>query len=262
MFDSHAHLQDARFEHPADVWARAQAAGVKRVLLAGVDAADWARQAALADLPGVSLSLGIHPQVVAAQDARAREAELARLETALAKRSASVVAVGEIGMDGVGERRASFEAQAALFAHQLRLAKTNDLPVILHVLRAHEEALKVLAAVGVGPAGGVVHSYSGSAELVPRYLEHGLHLSFSGAVTWHEGGRAARAVEACPRDRLLVETDAPDQTPKSHRPSANEPAYLGDVVGALAAIRREAPAEIASLTHRNACRLFRLPEEP
>lgn len=262
MFDSHAHLQDARFEHPADVWARARAAGVRRVLLAGVDAADWERQAALADLPGISLSLGIHPQVVAALSTAEREAELGRLEKALAKRSAAVVALGEIGMDGVGERRASYDAQAALFASQLRLARQHDLPVILHVLRAHEEALKVLAEIGVGPAGGVVHSYSGSAELIPRYLEHGLYFSFSGSVTWHEGGRAARAVEACPPDRLLVETDAPDQTPRSHRPAANEPAYLTDVVGALAAIRKEPPADIAILTHRNACRLFRLPEEP
>jgi TatD DNase family protein len=244
------------------VWTRARAAGVRRVLLAGVDAADWERQAALADLPGVSMSLGIHPQVVAAMKSAEQDAELGRLEAALAKRASSVVALGEIGMDGVGERRASYEAQAALFAAQLRLARAHDLPVILHVLRAHEEALKVLADVGVPKAGGVVHSYSGSAELVPRYLEHGLHLSFSGSVTWHEGGRAARAVEACPADRLLVETDAPDQTPRAHRPDANEPAFLTDVVHALAAIRKVPDSEMGALTHRNACRLFRLPEEP
>src|SRR5262249_43162796 len=153
----------------------------------------------------------------------------------------------------VGERRQSYERQAALFAAQLRLAKQHDLPVILHILRAHEEALKVLAEVGVPNAGGVVHSYSGGAELVPRYLEHGLYLSFSGSVTWHEGGRAARAVEACPRDRLLVETDAPDQTPRTHRPAANEPAFLTDVIHALATIRKEPDSEIAALTHANAC---------
>ncbi|MFO0738344.1 MAG: TatD family hydrolase [Labilithrix sp.] len=261
MFDSHAHLQDVRFDAPARVWERAREAGVRRVLLAGVDSTDWARQAALADLPGVSLSLGIHPQVVAAMTGPERDAELARLESALAHRSASVVALGEIGMDGVGDRRRSYDAQSALFAAQLRLARQHDLPVILHVLRAHEEALKVLADVGVSSAGGVVHSYSGSAELVPRYLEHGLYLSFSGSVTWHEGGRAARAVEACPRDRLLVETDAPDQTPRARRPDANEPAFLADVVRTLATIRGASEADIASVTHANACRLFRLPEE-
>ena len=262
MFDSHAHLQDVRFDAPARVWERARAAGVRRVLLAGVDAVDWGRQAALAKLPGVSLSLGVHPQVVAAMTEAEQDAELARLEAALANRRASVAALGEIGMDGVGERRGSYGAQKALFAAQLRLARKHDLPVILHVLRAHEEALAVLGEVGVPEAGGVVHSYSGSAELVPRYLEHGLHLSFSGSVTWHEGGRAARAAGACPRDRLLVETDAPDQTPRARRPAVNEPAFLHDVVHALAEIRGESDAEIAASTYRNACRLFRLPEEP
>lgn len=259
MFDSHAHLQDARIADPAAVWERARANGVRRVLLAGVDASDWERQAALAELPGVSESVGIHPQVVASLDERARGAQLEALKRALDGRTA--VALGEIGMDGMGERRASYGAQAELFAEQLRLAKAHDLPVILHVLRAHEEALKVLADIGVPPAGGVVHSYSGSAELVPRYLEHGLHLSFSGSVTWHEGGRAARAVKACPADRLLVETDAPDQTPRAHRPSANEPAFLGEVVAAVAEIRAEPATEIARLTYTNACRLFRLKED-
>jgi TatD DNase family protein len=258
VFDSHAHLQDARIADPAAVWERARKAGVERVLLAGVDAADWERQAALAHLPGVSCSVGIHPQVVAVLGDAERADALAALEAALVRRPASVVALGEVGMDGVGDRRASYGAQAELFAAQLRLAKTHDLPVILHVLRAHEEALKVLADVGVPAAGGVVHSYSGSAELAPRYLEHGLYLSFSGAITWHEGGRAARAVKACPRDRLLVETDAPDQTPRAHRPDANEPAYLEEVVRTVAGIIGEEATTVANLTDENACRLFRL----
>ena len=258
VFDSHAHLQDPRVLEPAVAWEHARAAGVRRVVLAGVDAADWARQAALAALPGVSRSVGIHPQIVAALDAAGRERELAALEQTLAVRSAGVVAIGEIGMDGIGDRRASYDAQAALFEEQLRLAQRHDLPVILHILRAHEEALRVLERVGVPAAGGVVHSYSGSPELVPRYLEHGLHLSFSGSITWHEAGRAARAVRACPRDRLLVETDAPDQTPRARRPDANEPAFLGDVVGAVAGILDAPVAEIASVTYENACRLFRL----
>ncbi|MBX3228620.1 MAG: TatD family hydrolase [Labilithrix sp.] len=261
MFDSHAHLQDARVDDAAGVWARAQGAGVRRVLLAGVDSVDWERQAALEHLPGVARSVGIHPQVVATLAPKEREAEVDRLAAALARRSSAVVALGEIGMDGVGERRESYDAQADLFATQLRLAQQHDLPVLLHVLRAHEEALKVLAAVGVPAAGGVVHSYSGSPELVPRYLELGLHLSFSGSITWHEGGRAARAVKACPPERLLVETDAPDQTPRARRPAPNEPAFLADVVRAVASIRGEPEREIAARTHDNACRLFRI-EEP
>lgn len=261
MFDSHAHLQDARIADPAAVWERARGEGVTRLLLAGVDADDWDRQAALAHLPGVFRSVGIHPQVVAALGAEERSSQLERLQSALEQKTSSVVALGEIGMDGVGDRRSSYGAQGELFEAQLRLAKAHDLPVILHVLRAHEEALKILDSVGVPAAGGVVHSYSGSPELIPRYLEHGLYLSFSGSVTWHEGGRAARAVRACPLERLLVETDAPDQTPRVHRPEPNEPAFLMSVVRAIAEIRGVPAMEIAAVTHRNACRAFRI-EEP
>lgn len=243
------------------MWDRAREAGVTRVLLAGVDAADWERQAALDALPGVSRSVGVHPQVVAALDDAGRRGQLEALARALSSRSPAVVALGEIGMDGVGDRRASYDAQSELFAAQLRLAKQHDLPVILHILRAHEEALKVLADVGVPAAGGVVHSYSGSAELVPRYLEHGLYLSFSGSVTWSANGRAVKAVAACPLERLLVETDAPDQTPLAQRPNANAPEYLREVVRTVAGIRRAPEHEIAELTHRNACRLFRI-EDP
>ncbi|AKU95499.1 Putative deoxyribonuclease YcfH [Labilithrix luteola] len=260
VFDSHAHLQDARVTDPASVWARAREAGVRRVLLAGVDADDWDRQAALAHLPGIYQSVGIHPQVAAVLGEAERASQLERLERALVQRSPGVVAIGEIGMDGVGERRLAYGAQAELFEAQLRLAKAHDLPIILHVLRAHEEALKILEAVGVPAAGGVVHSYSGSPELVPRYLEHGLYLSFSGSITWHEGGRAARAVKACPVDRLLVETDAPDQTPLDHRPEANEPTFLTSVVRSVATIVGAPASEIAETTYRNACRAFRIEE--
>lgn len=258
MFDSHAHLQDARVADPVGVWSRARAVGVQRVLLAGVDAEDWARQAALASLPGVHRSVGIHPQVAAALDDDERAVQLSALREALERSSPSVVALGEIGMDGVGDRRDRFAAQAELFAGQLRLARRHDLPVLLHVLRAHEEALKILSDVGVPSAGGVVHSYSGSPELVPRYLAHGLHLSFSGSVTWHPDGRAARAVRACPLDRLLVETDAPDQTPLARRPAANEPSFLPDVVRAVAEIRGEPVDLVAHATYQNACRVLRI----
>lgn len=266
VFDSHAHLQDARVTDPASVWTRAREAGVRRVLLAGVDADDWERQAALAHLPGVYQSVGIHPQVAAIIGDRERASQLERLERALEQRSRSrasagasaIVAIGEIGMDGVGDRRSAYGAQAELFEAQLRLAKAHDMPIILHILRAHEEALKILETVGVPSAGGVVHSYSGSPELVPRYLEHGLDLSFSGSITWHEGGRAARAVKACPIDRLLVETDAPDQTPLDHRPEANEPMFLSSVVRSIASIIGTSESEIAETTYRNASRVFRI----
>jgi TatD DNase family protein len=165
------------------------------------------------------------------------------------------VAIGETGLDGVGERRARLADQEVVFRAQLALARERRLPLMLHILDAHGRAFEILRGDGV-PSGGVIHSYSGSAEMARDYLALGLSLSFAGSVT-HPGAKRARAAAAVvPRDRLLVETDAPDQTPAPHRPGLNEPAYLGTIVSALAAARGEPAEEVARGTEGNARRLF------
>jgi TatD DNase family protein len=176
------------------------------------------------------------------------------LELALSAPPAHLVAVGEIGLHAPSGQ--PLEVQRSIFSRQLVLADRAALPVCLHVLGAHGPALELLEARGPLPRGGVVHSYSGPPELVPRYLALGLSLSFSGSVTWHPKNRAARSAAACPQDRLLVETDAPDQTPLPHRPGENEPAFLLAIVDTIATIRSENAAAVATYTHENANRLF------
>jgi TatD DNase family protein len=256
MFDSHSHLQDVRIADAATVWARAQAAGVRATVLAGVDPQDWARQRALTHLPSVYQSLGLHPQIIATYSQSDAKHGVQRLSEALQSKDVKVVALGEIGIDKVGERALSLRLQREIFAEQLTLAKIHNLPVILHILRAHAEALEVLRSVGLPAAGGVVHSYSGSAELVARYVDLNLHVSFSGSVTWHADGRAAKAAKICPLERLLIETDAPDQTPTEYRPGPSEPMHLPSVARAIATARDEQVSTIATETESNACRLF------
>lgn len=257
MFDSHSHLQDTRIENPREAWARAREAGVHTTLLAGVDADDWQRQIPLLELEGVYGSVGIHPWVVAARDVTK---DLSALEHALEALHPKQVALGEIGLDKLDERRASLEAQKRAFCTQLELAQTFNLPVILHVLRAHEEALAVLKSIGVPRRGGVVHSYSGGPEVLDRYLRLGLHVSFSGAVTWPaaQGGqnRVMRAAEICPIDRLLIETDAPDQTPLPYRPGPCRIEHLGAIARAIAEKRGMTPAAVAQHAEQNARALF------
>jgi TatD DNase family protein len=106
--------------------------------------------------------------------------------------------------------------------------------------------------------GGVMHSYSGGAELVPRYAELGLCFSLAGPVTYANARRPLASARAIPRERLLVETDAPDQAPTPHRGHRSEPAFVVDIVRALARVRGEPEHEIARLTAVNACRLFGL----
>jgi TatD DNase family protein len=256
VYDSHCHLHDERLLAEApEVVARARAAGVTRMLLAGVEPDGWAIEDRLCAAHPALLraSYGIHPQVVAAVDDAACDRMLAALAAALAARRPYVVAVGEIGLDGVGERAepAALARQERLFVAQLALARELGLPVALHVLKQHPRALELLAPGA--PWRGVLHSCSASAELAKAYAALGLHVSFSGSLTWHGGSnKAARALAALPRERVLVETDAPDQTPEQQRPGRNEPAFLVAIVAAVAQIWGVEFAEAARVTDDNA----------
>lgn len=243
---------------------RARAAGITGMLLAGVELAGWHVEAELAKQHSdLALSFGVHPQIIPGLDDAALTVQLDALAASLSRSQLSALptphAIGEIGLDALDvERRAALPRQERAFRAQLALAREHDLPIVLHILRTHGEALRVLKADGVPRRGGVVHSYSGSAELVPEYLKLGLSISFAGAVTYPRARRIAAAAKGVPIERLLVETDAPDQTPWARRPARNEPAFLHEILDALAIIREEPAAKLVAATSSNARRLFGL----
>ncbi len=254
MFDAHCHLD--LLADPPRAWAEARAAGVCGALVAGVDPPGWAAQARLAaTLPGLHCALGLHPWRTDLA-APALDDVLA----ALAPRLASAAAVGETGLDR-SPGMPPWPRQLRAFRAQLALARTLDRPVVLHVVRAHAEALAVVDGDGLPAAGGMVHGFTGSAELAREWSRRGLMLSLGGPATWTVGARRRRGIAAIPEDALLVETDAPDQPPAAaraaRRPGA--PAMLGAVVDAVARLRGCAPETTAATTARNARRLLGLP---
>lgn len=259
MFDAHCHLDAAAFD--ADRGAaleRARAAGVRGMVVAGVDPAGWRRQSRLARAHGdVHVAYGLHPWTAAATDDGLVDDLLAALADALISPDLErPVALGELGLDRSSRAaRDSAPRQELIFRAQLAIARERDLPVVLHIVRAHGRAIDLLAADGLPRARGHVHAYSGSPELVARYVALGLSISFSAAVARAASARAARLV---PAERLLVETDAPDQPSPARAGTRNEPAFLDEIVCALAAARDAAPADIAALTERNARALFGL----
>jgi TatD DNase family protein len=109
----------------------------------------------------------------------------------------------------------------------------------------------------VATVGGVLHSYSGGADLVPTYQALNLDFSFAGPVTYGNARRPLAAARAVPSARLLAETDAPDQAPEPHRGQRSEPAYVKQVIAGLAAARGVTAEEMEALTTANARRLFR-----
>ena len=253
MFDTHCHLQE--LDDLDAAMARARNAGVTRMLLAGVGPDEWQRDDALvAAHDALVVSYGVHPQLVG-RSAASFDDWMQALDRRLRARDARVVAVGEIGLDGMEAHRDCLPLQERFFREQLRLARAHGLPVALHVLRQHPRALQILAEERVEH--GLLHSCSASPELARAYVALGLHVSFSGSITWHGGdNKAARAARQVPRDRLVVETDAPDQTPEPHRPGRNEPAFLVAIVQAIAHLWDVDFAEAADVTDGNARRLF------
>jgi TatD DNase family protein len=258
LVDTHVHLDDpALAEALESRWSAARRAGVVAAITVAVEPSTWARTVAVARaLPGVHAAIGIHPQVVASLDDATIADALERLPEAL--RDADAVAVGECGYDAAYPDR---ERQLRVLRAQLDVARVLALPISLHVFGpgAHATTLALLREFGPLAAGGAVHSYSGSAELVREYVRTGLSISFAGALTRSNAKRPLVAARAVPREHLLVETDAPWQPTgaDARDRSIGEPADLPDVVAALAGARGETADEVADWTRENALRVFR-----
>jgi TatD DNase family protein len=258
VIDTHCHLDQPVFDADrAAVLARALAAGVTDILVPAIGPERWEGLLAMAaSTPGVHVGLGIHPQLLPELDPRRDDRLLADLEATLERGGARFV--GECGLDGGSVAAgASLERQEALLLGQLRLAARLRLPVSLHGLRAHEPLLRLLEREGL-PHGGVFHSYSAPVAQVGAFARAGAWFAFAGPVTYAGARRPLEAARAVPRDRLLLETDAPDQTPRPHHGRC-EPAQLVEVAGALAAALGLPVAELDQLTTGNARRLFGLP---
>ena len=250
MIDTHCHLDVAAFDADrAEVLARAAAAGVTGILVPAIRPRTWAALVAMAKGP-VRVALGIHPQVVPELE---RDEVLDADAIARAVVDAGACAVGECGLDGAtGDR----DLQEQLLRAHIRAARAVRRPLVIHVLRAHDTAPRILREERADEVGGVMHSYSGGADLVPVYRDLGLCFSFAGPVAYPNARRPIEAAQAVPDPLLLAETDAPDQSPRGGR---SEPAYVADIVAALAAARGVSVETMAALTKNNACRLFGFP---
>lgn len=258
MFDSHCHLDASEYDADrADVIARAKAAGVRGILVPGYEPAEWSSLGALCALdPMLCCAVGLHPWYVHELSPEARERALDALPDSL--RTNRAVAVGECGLDAIKAKHggADMATQEAVLERHLSVARTLGLPIVLHCVGAHARTLALLSRGGALPAGGVMHSYSGGAELVPRYLELGLSFSFAGIVTRDNARRPREALRRVPLERLLVESDGPDQAAADVFPRRSEPAHVRLVLAAAAQIRDQPLEILAESTAHNAQRLF------
>lgn len=259
FFDSHCHLDFDAFDGDRDAMLdRARGAGIVGMVVAAVHPRDWARIGALAaahsDVHG---AVGVHPAALPGLGDDALGDALGSLVAA--GRDHGALAIGETGFDArIVSQGVSLEKQGRCVDAHRRAAEALGLPVILHIVGAHGAALDHLEAGGPFTSGGVVHSYSGPRELVDRYLALNLHLAFGGSLTRPNARKVRAAAGEVPRERLLIETDAPDQPLAGAGDPRNEPSAVVQVAAALAEARGESVAQLAEATTRNARALFHI----
>lgn len=166
-----------------------------------------------------------------------------------------VVAVGETGFD-LYRKPETEAAQAELFRAHIELARKSGLPLVIHDRNAHEQTFKLLEEEDAWALGGVFHCFSGSASLASYVIGKGFLVSVPGVVTYRNARQLREAVNRCPLDALLVETDAPFLAPVPHRGKRNEPSFLTNTIAEIAAIKGCSPDEVADAATSNFLRLF------
>lgn len=250
LFDSHAHLDDEKFdEDRAEVIRRAEESGVSRILNIGADMPSSARSVRLAEeYAMIWAAVGVHPHE--AENILPGDYDRLAEWTRLPK----VKAVGEIGLDYYYDLSPR-DVQKDVFIRQLDVARQTHMPVVIHNRDAHGDTMQILQREGKGLT-GVVHCFSGSLEMAQELVKLGWYIGVDGPVTFKNAAKLPQIVQWVPLERLLVETDSPYLTPVPLRGKRNEPAYVRHVAERVAALRGVTLATLADATSKNACALF------
>ena len=260
LFDTHCHIADPAFDADREAAIeRFRAAGVLRALAVADPCEEAPNQRAVFSLverhPFLYAAIGAHPHNAGRYGAEA-EAELLAWA-----RHPKCRLWGEIGLDyhyDFSPRGVQRDA----FDRQLDLAFDMGKPVQMHIREAHGDCMEMLrarAAAGRMPA-GILHCYTGSWEAAKVYLDLGLYISLSGAVTFKNAPKLAEVARGVPADRLLIETDCPYMSPVPLRGRRNEPAFLVHTLEKVAQLRGQTAEETAAQLWANACRALGLPE--
>lgn len=252
LIDSHCHLNyPGLVEDEEGVLGRARQRGVSGFLNISTRQREWEQVVAAAERhDDVWASIGVHPHEA---DAHPDLGTAALVEAAAHPK---VVAIGECGLDYFYDK-SDRESQKARFRAQIAAAREAGLPLIIHTRDAEEDTAAILSEEAAkGGVRGVLHCFTGTQWLADRGLEIGFFISLSGIVTFKNARDLQAVARTVPKDRLLVETDAPFLAPVPNRGKTCEPAYVADTAAFVAELRGEPLQELAAATSANFFRLF------
>lgn len=252
IFDSHAHYDDTAFDlDRAEVLKNFPEQGVKYIMNVACDMKSTENALKIAEeYDYIYAAAGIHPQAADEIEKYPNYFDVIAEKFTHAK----VRALGEIGLD-YHYLDCSKEMQKKAFEEQLKLAVELDKPVIIHDREAHADTMELLKKYHPK---GIVHCYSGSAEMAKEILKLGMYVGFTGVVTFKNARKTLEAAAVIPMDRLLLETDCPYMAPVPFRGKRSDSSMLFKTAEALANVKGVTTEEICRATCENACRVYEI----
>ena len=253
IIDTHCHLDDSRYDDDLEnVLANAKAHGIEKFIIPGADSSTLEKAVKIAQqYDDVYFAVGVHPYDIEGYDK-------AYLEQ-YAKHP-KCVAIGECGLDyfrlpeGDEAIAKEKEAQKKVFIEQILWAKELKKPLIVHVRESSADCLELLDKYA-GEEGGVLHCYNADESLL-KLANKNFYYGIGGVLTFKNAKKLINVYSKIPKEKLLIETDAPYLTPHPHRGERNEPAYTALVAEKMAELSGMSSDEIATISTENAQRLF------
>jgi TatD DNase family protein len=256
LIDTHTHLfSDAFDSDRTQVMERANESEINKLLLPNIDETTIEQVMEMVQhYPGICFAMGgLHPTSV---QKNYRE-QLQKLFSAF--NPEQIIAVGEIGMDLYWDTTHK-EEQAEAFIWQVKYAKKNNLPIVIHVREAFEETFETLEPLLDNNLTGVFHSFTGTLEQAQKIIKWGFKIGVGGIVTFKNAG-IDKVIKQIAPEHILLETDSPYLAPTPKRGKRNESSYLPYIAKKVAELHQLSVEEIAQITTKNAEQLFQLTHE-
>lgn len=250
IFDTHSHYDDDRFNDDREALLNSiHSSGVTNIVTCGCDIETTEFSMKLAEkFDYVYFAAGFHPENL--EDACLSDLDIIEKYAKHKK----CVAIGEIGLD-YHWMSSSKEVQKKFFLTHIELAKKLNMPVIVHDREAHGDTLEILKKT---KPKGVVHCFSGSAEMAREIIKLGMYIGLNGVITFKNARKSLEVVKEIPLERLVLETDCPYLAPEPHRGKRNDSSYISFIAEKIGSILNIDTQRILNITSENAKRLYNL----
>lgn len=252
MIDTHAHIDSEAFDSDrAEMLERAFSSGIETIMIPAIEPKGFQKLIEVAESDRrIVMAIGVHPH-----NAKDYNEDVENQLIEISKKD-RVKAIGEIGLDYYYDF-APQDMQREVFARQIKVAKKQNLPLIVHNRESDADIIKILEQEHDSDLKGVLHCFSGDEKMLDRAIELGFYVSFTGNITFKKTN-LREIVSKAPIERIMLETDSPYMTPVPHRGKRNEPAMISLVAEKIAEIKSMSINEVISMTNKNAKELFKL----